>query len=180
MRRILNFGPLVALAVLVGCVNRTVPVKKHSAGRTPMPLPADQVALVNAETPVVVEPAPLPVETMRPQIPALRPYNQWTEQEIAADAIARIGAPAVPELRRSLRSPDPNVRLRAIDVLSRVGSDAEPAVPDLIQLLDDEDPRVRRAAARTLGRIGPAAAEAVPALMRSLLQPKPVAPESPE
>jgi HEAT repeat protein len=50
----------------------------------------------------------------------------------------------------------------------------------LIQLLDDEDPRVRRAAARTLGRIGPAAAEAVPALMRSLLQPKPVAPESPE
>lgn len=164
---------------MVGCVNRTVPVKKHSAGRTPLPPAPDQVALVTAETPIGSEPAPLPVETMRPQIPALRPYNQWTEQEVAADAIARIGAAAVPELRRSLRSPDPQVRLKAIDVLARVGSDAEPAVPDLVQLLDDEDPRVRRAAARTLGRIGPAAAEAVPALMRSLLQPKPVAPESP-
>lgn len=175
MRQLHICGWLLIFGVALGCVNRTVPVKKHSAGRTPQPTP-DQVALVTAEAPI---PAPLPVETMRPQIPVLRPYNQWTEQEVAADAIARIGAPAVPDLLRSLRSPDPQVRLKTIEVLARIGSDAQDAVPDLVQLLDDEDPRVRRAAARTLGRIGPAASEAVPALMRSLLQPKPVAPESP-
>ncbi|HEX5103979.1 MAG TPA: HEAT repeat domain-containing protein, partial [Pirellulaceae bacterium] len=69
-----------------------------------------------------------------------------------------------------------DVRLKAVEVLARMGSDANPAVPDLVALLDDPDERIRKAATRTLGRIGPEAAPAVPALMRSLLQPEPSLP----
>ena len=70
-----------------------------------------------------------------------------------------------------MSSPVPAARLKAIEVLGRMGSDAHDAVPQLVTLLDDPDPAVRKAAARTLGLIGPAANAAVPALMRKLLQP---------
>ncbi len=103
---------------------------------------------------------------------SLKPLEKWTEQEAAADALGRIGPPAVPQLIAALRSQDPEHRLQATQVLARMGSDAKEAVPDLIRLLDDPDERIRKAATRTLGRIGPAAGEAVPALMQRLLEPE--------
>jgi HEAT repeats len=106
----------------------------------------------------------------------LKPADQWTEQETAADALGRIGAPAVPALMQALQSSDSDVRARAADVLGRMGSDARDAVPELIRLLDDPDERIRRIAARALGRIGPSAGEAVPGLMRSLFQNSPQPP----
>ncbi len=86
---------LFLLSVALGCVDRTVPVKKHSATKAASPPTDNQVALVTAETPLTPTTSttvltPLPVETLRPSIPALRPYNEWTEQEIAADSISRI------------------------------------------------------------------------------------------
>src|SRR5262245_13179691 len=110
---------------------------------------------------------------MRPigQPGPLKPFEQWTEQDAATDALGRIGAAAVPALVDALRSGDPAMREKALEVLGRIGPDAEAAVPDLVQLLDDPDPAVRKSATRTLGRIGPAAEGAVPALMRSLLTP---------
>ena len=111
-----------------------------------------------------------------PMTPAIKPFEQWTEQQAAADALGRIGAAAVPHLIQALRSRDPLVRKQAAEVLARMGSDAREAVPDLIRLLDDEDESIRKAAARTLGRIGPDAAEAIPALMRNLQQPVPQPP----
>jgi HEAT repeat protein len=68
------------------------------------------------------------------------------------------------------------VRLKAAEVLARMGTDAQPAAAELTRLLDDPDERIRKAAARALGMIGPAAADAVPALMRSLTQPEPLPP----
>jgi len=88
--------------------------------------------------------------------------------ETAARALGRIGAPAVPELRRALADVDPGVRIQAAEVLARIGPEAESAVPDLIVALEDESEQVRKAAARALGQIGPAAAPAVPALIRSM------------
>lgn len=105
--------------------------------------------------------------------PTLKPYSDWTEQDAAIDALGRIGPAAVPSLKQALYSTDPEVRLKAVEVLARMGSDARAAVPDLVALLDDPDERIRKAATRTLGRIGPEAAPAVPALMRSLMQPEP-------
>ena len=71
----------------------------------------------------------------------------------------------------ALRSTDPIVRKKAVEVLGRMGEDAAPAVPALTALLDDPDLGVRKAAARTLGQIGPDAKDAVPSLMRNLFQP---------
>jgi hypothetical protein len=99
----------------------------------------------------------------------LKPLEQWSEQEAAADALGRIGKPAIPQLIESLKSENPEVRLISAQVLARMGSDAEEAVPHLIPLLEDSDERIRKAAARTLGRIGPEAAAAVPGLMQTLL-----------
>jgi HEAT repeat protein len=112
-----------------------------------------------------------PIDPDKP--PTLKPYAQWTEKDAAVDALGRIGPAAVPSLAQALHSADPQVRLKAVEVLARMGSDASEAVPDLVALLDDPDERIRKAATRTLGRIGPEAAPAVPALMRSLLQPEP-------
>nr|WP_044181354.1 HEAT repeat domain-containing protein [Pirellula staleyi] len=106
----------------------------------------------------------------------LQPFEQWTEEQTATDALGRIGPPAIPALIQALRSQDPIVRRKAAEVLARMGSDAKEAVPDLIRLLDDPDPLIRKTAARTLGRIGPDAAPAIPALMRTLMQPAPQVP----
>jgi hypothetical protein len=109
------------------------------------------------------------VNEVRPrEVRALAPYPSWTMDQTAADALGRIGAPAVPELVRALHSADPQLRERAAAVLGRIGPDAAPAVPELIRLLEDPDREVRQTAARTLGQIGPRAAAAVPALIERL------------
>jgi hypothetical protein len=107
---------------------------------------------------------------LAPLPPRPKPIEQWDEEETAADALARIGSPAVPSLVQAMQNPDPQIRLKAVKVLGRMGPDAKDAVPDLIRLLEDPDEEIRKAASRTLGRIGPAAQEAVPALMRTLFQ----------
>jgi hypothetical protein len=131
-----------------------------------------------------VEPASIksPQNAVRPasfeqpaELRPLKPLEDWTEQEMAADALGRIGQPAVPELVNALGSLDPNIRLKAVEVLGRMGPEAAQAVPSLTKSLEDPDERIRKAAARTLGRIGPAAQEAVPALVRTLLDQPPTA-----
>ena len=95
-------------------------------------------------------------------------YPDWNLDQTAADALGRIGAPAIPELIRALQDVDPERRRRAVRVLARIGPDAADAVPSLIEALQDPDPFVPKAAARALGQIGPDAAAAVPALMELL------------
>lgn len=113
-----------------------------------------------------------PVPLMTPSTARLlRPFPEWSEQEAAAEALGRIGAAAVPQLIAALHSDDPTVRLKATEVLGRMGPEAAEAVGELVRLLDDPDVRVRKAAIRTLGQIGPAAKDAVPALMQRLLAP---------
>jgi hypothetical protein len=128
--------------------------------------------------------APMPMSRVeRPLSAPIKPFEQWSEQEAAADALGRIGAQAIPYLQQALRSPDPEMKKQAAEVLARMGSDAKPAVNDLIVLLDDPDLEVRKVAVRTLGRIGPDAAAAIPALMRTLVEdhpvPPPIAPPAP-
>jgi hypothetical protein len=114
------------------------------------------------------QPAPL---TAPSTARLLRPFPEWSEQEAAAEALGRIGAAAVPQLVAALRSEDPEVRLKAAEVLGRMGPEAAEAVEELVRLVDDPDVRVRKAAIRTLGQIGPAAKDAVPVLMQRLLAP---------
>lgn len=139
---------------------------------------ANYEAELNKGQVAVLTTAPAPLNRgERPVIaPIIKPYEQWTEQEAAADALGRIGAQAIPYLQQALRSPDSEMKKQAAEVLARMGSDAKPAVNDLIVLLDDPDLEVRKVAVRTLGRIGPDAAAAIPALMRTLVEEHPVPP----
>ena len=177
--RILYAAATLALTALAGCGKTpVVPAKTVSvpAGEKPV--------LTSLERPDLSHPARLHADGVarasfeRSLIEPLsiKPLAAWTEQEAAAEALGRIGAAAVPALVESLQNPDAAVRLKAIEVLGRMGDDAKDAVPQLVRLLDDPDLNVRKAAARTLGRIGPAAQQAVPALMKSLLEPAPLAP----
>ncbi len=99
-----------------------------------------------------------------------------TEQQLAADALTRIGPPAVPMLVKALASDDLPARRQACEVLMRMGPDAKEAVPALVHLLEEDDEELRRMAAVALGRIGPDAGQAVPNLMRRMLQGESAAP----
>ena len=114
------------------------------------------------ETPLSEMPSPPWVITSR---------DEWDLETTAADSLSRIGEPAVPALIQSLRSNDPGERVRAAEVLARIGPAAKNAVPFLVQSLRDPDEDVRRLAARALGQIGPAAADAVGPLMNMLKEP---------
>lgn len=163
------FAAAVGLAALAGCHRMTgeptreitTPVQETFFVSTPV----GTVAQVGHQEPVA------PVPDLR-----LKPIEDWSEQETAADALGRIGPPAVPALVDALKSPDAAVRLKAAEVLARMGTDAKEAATPLTLVLDDNDERVRKAATRALGMIGEEAAPAVPALMRSLMQPEPLPP----
>jgi hypothetical protein len=103
-----------------------------------------------------------------------RRYDQWTEAETAAHALGRLGAAAAAEVTALLADPDPAVRLRAAEILARIGPEAATAVDPLVRILEqDPDPGVRKAAAFALGQMGPEASPAVPALMELLRRQSP-------
>ncbi len=91
--------------------------------------------------------------------------------DLAVDALARIGRPAVKQLVETLHDPNQAVRLRAINTLARIGPDARDAVAPLTKLLSENDAAVQRAAVHALGQIGAPAEGAVDALMRELRRP---------
>jgi hypothetical protein len=161
---------LLALTQLVGC-GQTEP----TAGKEIRVAEISPPGLITAQRPPnasatsFVSRAAYEQPVEQPQM--LRPFETWTDQDAAEDALGRIGAAAVPALVQILRGPDQQARKKAIEVLGRMGDEAAAAVPDLIPLLDDPDPQIRKSTARTLGQIGPSAKDAVPALMRTLLEP---------
>lgn len=95
-------------------------------------------------------------------------FREMTAQDLAVDALARIGPEAIPALTQALRHANPRTRQAAAKSLARMGPAAKAAIDDLIAALDDEDEDVRKQAIRTLGQIGPDAAAAIPALVNEL------------
>ncbi len=75
----------------------------------------------------------------------------------AAEALGRLGSPAVEPLAASLKSEDLDVRWMAAVALGDIGDPA--AVPALVAALDDEDAYVRSRAALALAAIGEPARE---------------------
>ncbi len=105
---------------------------------------------------------PPPVNAAETNIPAV------STQIAAAEALGRIGQPAVPALAEALMDADPAVRLQACRALAYMGAKAANAVPALERELKDPEIVVREQAALALGEIGAAAEPAVPALMQML------------
>lgn len=81
----------------------------------------------------------------------------------AAEALARIGEPAVIPLTGALHHPDEDVRWKAAIALGEIGDDR--AIPPLIELLGDSDRFVQSRAAYALGEFG---ARATPLLCLAL------------
>ena len=82
---------------------------------------------------------PLPKETINALMQAA---NNEEERQIRYDtgskpysALVNLGRPAVPVLIRSLKSDNDDIRLQAVQALSRIGPEAEEAVPALIDVL---------------------------------------------
>lgn len=133
--------------------------------RDPTQMTAEQIAALRARVDPV-SPAPLGGVTRAGRFTEL---TRVTLPETAADALARIGEPALRPLIETLRDPNPQARLNAVRALSKMGPAAREAVPDLARLLrSDPDEQVRQNAARALGQIGPDAAEAIPALIEAM------------
>jgi HEAT repeat protein len=89
------------------------------------------------------------------------------ERHDMAEALGRIGKPAIPALIRALQGEDLELRFFAIGSLGEMQDEAREAVPALIAALDDLS---IEAIGDTLCRIGPAAAPALPALWARLEQ----------
>lgn len=180
---------LLATATLAGCQPEPKPVITGAKpGKTYVGVDPTTKAQMNSVGPDMPRPSLSRPSTVGPAGEASRVTVQYqspsferslsdvSDQEIAAEALARIGPPAVPSLVQALQHNDPLVRREAARVLMRMGPDAKAAAPELTRLLDDEDEMVRKYAAKALGNIGPEAAVAVPALMLDLLQPTPEVP----
>lgn len=95
-------------------------------------------------------------------------FREMSAQDLAVDALARIGPASISALVDALHHANPQTRQGAAKALARMGPGAKPAIPDLIATLDDEDEDVRKQAIRALGQIGPDAADAIPALVGEL------------
>jgi HEAT repeat protein len=100
--------------------------------------------------------------------------RQSPQQDVASDALGRIGTPAVQPLSEALADPDPSVRIEACRALAYMAAKAKDAVPALTRTLSDSEETVREEAARALGQIGEQAQLAIPELMQMLHNKKPV------
>lgn len=94
---------------------------------------------------------------------------------LCQEALAGIGAPAVPALIGLVEGPSPMARLVAVDTIATIGPAAMPAVPALIRVLETRNAKTdefadasRLIAVIALGMIGPDARAAVP-ILKSLL-----------
>jgi HEAT repeat protein len=90
------------------------------------------------------------------------------EADLAARALAQIGASSVPELVKALADASPAVRKRGLWALGVIGPDAREAVQPVSDFLTDKDATVRLLAAGVLGEMGPQGRPAIPQLAKAL------------
>ena len=92
-----------------------------------------------------------------------------TTAHYALDALATLGAPAVPRMVDLLKK-HKGLRVQVVYTLGQMGPAAAPATDALAKLVADEDVNLATEAIIALARIGPAAKSAVPALSAALQQ----------
>jgi HEAT repeat protein len=109
-----------------------------------------------------------------PSIPALIELFKDGEKigrirSAACNALERIGPIAISQLVKAVSSPDVLMRLGAVYVLGRFGSEAASATPALVVALQDQNEDVRLGAASALVKVpGQRLKEALPRLIRLL------------
>jgi hypothetical protein len=152
------------LAALVGCGEY---IPSHVMNSPPAKMPSSEDRRRDSDRFITVA-KPVQPELKTPSAALVeRPYTEWSLHETAAEALARTGAVALPELAQRLRSPSEAARLSAAQTLSRMGPDAARSIEALEALVDclenpQESAAVRRACARAIGQIGPALTPVLP------------------
>ncbi|MFC1456968.1 HEAT repeat domain-containing protein [Microvirga arabica] len=138
---------------------------------TPEVVPALVGILTNADTDHVSQVAEALAKIGQPAVAALINVLTNAGGDVcwrAGEALGKIGAPAVPALVRALTHFDESVRWTAAKSLGEIGSATPEVVPALITALFDLDLTVSSNAIRALGKIGPVTPEVVPALIYCL------------
>lgn len=95
--------------------------------------------------------------------------DQNQVQSAAADALLKIGDPAVDAIKGALKRADVEGRKTLVGFLGRLGPVAAPVLVQ--RLREDESPSVRTGAANALALLQPPAPNVVPALVETLRQP---------
>ena len=101
-------------------------------------------------------PAPTDSELIAKLIAALKDSDPDVRANLA-QALAKIGLPAVEPLVEALADPLPDRRAGAAYALGLLGSPANSALPQLLDLLDDKETDVRRQASQAIVRVLPSA-----------------------
>ncbi len=78
-----------------------------------------------------------------------------------------LGEAAVPALIDAMNQGDTRLRHQSIEILGRIGEEANGATPHLIDALTDSEAQIRRNAAWALARVGEEAGEAMPVLLET-------------
>jgi len=102
---------------------------------------------------------------VRPLVEKMIAANPETSERVL-NAFASLGSRAVPHAIVALK--DPQRRVRAMQVLARIGPDAAPAVPALAELLKAGDAPTKTEALYALGAVGPGAEPAVETIITQL------------
>ena len=88
--------------------------------------------------------------------------NEWYNIEHSADALAGIGTPAIPALRRALQSNSEDIRSKAAIILGKIGVTAKDAIPEIIEAREKAtDSHNRSFQEKALQQIDPIAAHDV-------------------
>jgi HEAT repeat protein len=183
-----HIGDPAAIAALENTEKSTEPVQRMLATWALAKLhPSDQqrlnkaidslvLALADKSREVAIMAAKA-LEDLRPGTDLLRPLidkliaGKPEAAERIMSAVAPLGASAVPQAIAALK--DPQRRVRAMQVLARIGPESAPAVPGLVELLKSGEPATTTEALYTLGAIGPSAQGAVGAIVEQLRQRDP-------
>jgi HEAT repeat protein/beta-lactamase regulating signal transducer with metallopeptidase domain len=117
-------------------------------------VPALVDALVEASDSEIPEPAPVRPVPIGRRATGKQPLLLKSLREFMEEALARVGATAVPTYTEILHDRNARLRARMAGVLGRMGREAEQALPTLVDCLRDPEKEVRRSAAVGVGRVG--------------------------
>jgi peptidyl-prolyl cis-trans isomerase A (cyclophilin A) len=87
---------------------------------------------------------------------------------LLGEALAGLGAPALPALLELVRGSDARARKAALPVVALLGRHGAPATPHLLDLLRSDDAETQKLAGEALRRVAPWAEEYVPEILERL------------
>lgn len=147
-------NPIIAPTLIIVTALFMVPMAGHGAEKAPKSAVPATAANIS----------PAVQENISSLIKELESKDYNTRSD-AVNALAKIGAPAVPAIIESLANTNSNVRKGAVDALGNIGNARPEVVPALVRALTDRDSYVRKGAAEALGKIG---AIAIPSIINAL------------